>query len=201
MLSESQKASASKLAGAAKVGRLSIFIGAGISIPSGAPSWGGGGLLETLAIKANMNEEDRESLKSLGFLDQPTILAEGMGDKFEPAIADIINESSRYTPGHALLKTVKSPSVTTNYDALYENAAESCNQHVPTLPWDSREMIENDHSERNSLLKLHGCVKYPESIILSRSDYMRYPDTSLALRGCLHGMFLTSKVLFCVFFP
>jgi hypothetical protein len=42
MLSESQKASASKLAGAAKVGRLSIFIGAGISIPSGAPSWGGG---------------------------------------------------------------------------------------------------------------------------------------------------------------
>lgn len=44
MLSESQKASASKLAGAAKVGRLSIFIGAGISIPSGAPSWGGGAI-------------------------------------------------------------------------------------------------------------------------------------------------------------
>lgn len=48
MLSESQKASASKLAGAAKVGRLSIFIGAGISIPSGAPSWGGGGYWKRL---------------------------------------------------------------------------------------------------------------------------------------------------------
>lgn len=197
MLSESQKANASRLAGDAKVDRLSVFVGAGISIPSGAPSWGG--LLESLAIKADMNEDDRESLKKLDFLDQPTILAEEMGDAFKPAVAEVITESSRYTPAHALLKTLKAPAVTTNYDDLYEAAAASCNDYLPTLPWQSREMIKTDHDESNSLLKLHGCINHPESIILSRSDYMRYPDTSQALRGRLHGIFLTTEVLFCGF--
>jgi len=197
MLSDSQKSSAMSLARSVKAGRLVIFIGAGVSIPSGAPSWGG--LLDQLAIEAGMNEEDRESLKKLGFLDQPTILAEDMGSGFKSGIAAVVNKSSRYTPVHALLKTLKSPAITTNYDDLYERAAISCDQHVPTLPWDSRKMIQNSHSEKNSLLKLHGCVNHPESIVLSRSDYMRYPDTSQALRGRLHGMFLTNEVLFCGF--
>ena len=197
MLSDGQKAEASKLADLASVGRLSIFIGAGISIPSGAPSWGG--LLEILAIKAGMDEDDRKSLKELSFLDQPTILAEDMGDDFKPAIAEIVNSSSRYTPAHALLKSLKSPAITTNYDALYETAAKSCNQYIPTLPWDSRKMINDNHEESNSILKLHGCVKYPKTIVLSREDYLRYPDNYQALRGRLHGIFLTSKVLFCGF--
>ena len=128
MLSESQKANASRLAGDAKVGRLSVFVGAGISIPSGAPSWGG--LLESLAIKAGMSEDDRESLAKLDYLDQPTILAEEMGDDFKPGIAEIITESSRYTPAHALLKTLKAPAVTTNYDDLYEAAAASCDPNA-----------------------------------------------------------------------
>eukprot|EP00573_Skeletonema_grethae_P009645 CAMPEP_0201694616 /NCGR_PEP_ID=MMETSP0578-20130828/6805_1 /ASSEMBLY_ACC=CAM_ASM_000663 /TAXON_ID=267565 /ORGANISM="Skeletonema grethea, Strain CCMP 1804" /LENGTH=474 /DNA_ID=CAMNT_0048180311 /DNA_START=63 /DNA_END=1487 /DNA_ORIENTATION=- len=197
MLSESQKANASRLAGDAKAGRLSVFVGAGISIPSGAPSWGG--LLESLAIKAGLSEDDRKSLAKLAYLDQPTILEEEMGDSFKPAIAELIAESSFYTPAHVLLKTLKAPAITTNYDDLYEAAAASSNVHVPTLPWQSREMIKSNHSEKNSLLKLHGCVNYPNSIVLSRSDYMRYPDTSQALRGRLHGIFLTTDVLFCGF--
>ena len=39
MLSKSQKANALSLTESAKAGRLAIFIGAGVSIPSGAPSW------------------------------------------------------------------------------------------------------------------------------------------------------------------
>eukprot|EP00574_Skeletonema_japonicum_P006793 CAMPEP_0201717054 /NCGR_PEP_ID=MMETSP0593-20130828/2895_1 /ASSEMBLY_ACC=CAM_ASM_000672 /TAXON_ID=267983 /ORGANISM="Skeletonema japonicum, Strain CCMP2506" /LENGTH=443 /DNA_ID=CAMNT_0048207019 /DNA_START=41 /DNA_END=1372 /DNA_ORIENTATION=- len=197
MLSEGQIANAVRLAEDAKAGRLSVFVGAGISIPSGAPSWGG--LLESLAIKAGMSEDDRKSLAQLSFLDQPTILAEEMKDSFKPAIAELIAEASFYTPAHVLLKTLKAPAITTNYDDLYEAAAASSNVHVPTLPWQSREMIKSNHNERNSLLKLHGCINHPNSIILSRGDYMRYPDTSQALRGRLHGIFLTTNVLFCGF--
>ncbi len=143
-----------------------------------------------------MNEKERESLKELEYLDQPTILEEEMNDAFKLGVAKVVDKSSRYTPVHALLKSLKSPSITTNYDDLYEKAASSCGMKVPTLPWDSRETI---HSEQNSLLKLHGCVNHPDSIILSREDYMRYPDTSQALRGRLHGVFLTHKILFCGF--
>jgi hypothetical protein len=202
MLSNEQKDNASNLSVTAKSGRLSIFIGAGISIPSGAPSWGE--LLDLLAIKANMNEEDRSSLKKLDFLDQPTILAEDLGDKFKQSIGEIVEEYSRYTPCHVLLRSMKSPAVTTNYDSLYEMSALSCDEDegdsgniIHTLPWDSREMIKRNHVERSSLLKMHGCVKYPESIVLSRRDYMRYQDSSQALIGRLLGMFLTSEILFC----
>lgn len=200
MLSESQKSNAMSLAKSAKAGRLAVFVGAGISIPSGAPSWGG--LLEALAVEANMNAEDMKSLKDLDYLDQPTILAEEMGEEsFKKAIAKVINQSSRYTPAHALLKSLESPAVTTNYDDLFEKAAESGSDDyaVPTLPWDSRQMLINRHTIKNSLLKLHGCVNHPESIILSRCDYMRYPDTAQALRGRLHGMFLTNEILFVGF--
>jgi len=197
MLSQRQKIRASTLARDAKVGRLAIFLGAGVSIPSGAPSWGR--LLELLAIKADLNEEDRRSLSSLDYLDQPTILEEEMGKGFKPSVADLVNDSYRYTPAHALLKTLRCPAVTTNYDALYEQAAQSCGEYIPCLPFESRRMIENNHPIHNSLLKLHGCVNYPDTIVLTRKDYMRYPDTSQALRGRLQGIFLTNEILFCGF--
>ncbi len=197
MLTDNQKETASSLAGDAKARRLSIFIGAGISFSSGGPSWGG--LLDLLAIKAGYSDEDREKLKKLGYLDQPTIIAEDLGDDFKPSVAEIINESSRFTPVHAMLKTLKIPAITTNYDVLYEKAAASCNEHIPQLPWDSRQMIANNREVHNSLLKLHGCVDHPESIVLSRADYMRYPDVYQALRGRLHGIFLTTRVLFLGF--
>ena len=132
MLNESQLKEVERLASCQKSGRLSVFIGAGISIPSGAPSWGG--LLEMLAVKAGMNEEDRGFLKELGFLDQPTILEEDMVDKFKPAVGECIAETARYTPGHTILKSLKSPAITTNYDTLYESAAKSAwKNHLSTI--------------------------------------------------------------------
>mmetsp|Transcript_2710 Transcript_2710/g.6460 ORF Transcript_2710/g.6460 Transcript_2710/m.6460 type:complete len:447 (-) Transcript_2710:1978-3318(-) len=195
MLSEKQKKRVRELATVKHANRLAIFIGAGISIPSGGPSWGA--LLEQLADKAGYSEEDKEHLTQLDYLDQPTVLEEDLKEKFKPSVAELINEVSGYTPAHALLKTLQCPAVTTNYDCLYEDAAESCGKEVYSLPWDSRKLMgSNSH---NSLLKLHGCVKHPESIILTRKDYMRYPDNYQALRGRLQGIFLTNEVLFCGF--
>ena len=109
-----------------------------------------------------MNDDDRIYLKDVDVLDQPTILEEEMGDEllFKKAIAKVLSQSSRYTPAHVLLKSLQSPAVTTNYDDLYEKAAESGSDDyaVPTLPWDSREMVVNRDTIKNSLLKLHGCV-------------------------------------------
>jgi len=197
MLNESQLKEIERLASIQKAGRLSVFIGAGISIPSGAPSWGG--LLEMLAVEAGMNEEDRKHLKDLGFLDQPTILEEDMGDKFKPTVAKCISSSARYTPAHSILASLKSQAVTTNYDRLYESAAESAGSTIHPLPWDATKMIQGRFEDKTALLKLHGCVHHPESIVLTRGDYMRYPDEKQALRGRLHGMFLTSEMLFCGF--
>lgn len=197
MLSDKQQQDAARLENSAARGRLSIFIGAGISIPSGAPSWGQ--LLDDLAEKAGLSDVEKEQIQKLGYLDQPTIFAEEIGASWKQDVVDIIKSAGRYTPAHALLKSLRAPAVTTNYDTLYEAAAISCGDKIPQLPWDSREVAKLGTASTRSLLKLHGCADHPDSVILSREDYMRYTDKYQALRGRLQGMFLTTEMLFCGF--
>lgn len=196
MINESQMKEIDKLIHSLRAGRLNVFMGAGISMPSGAPSWGN--LLKELAVVAGYSKEEREYLARLDFLDQPTIFEEDMGADFKKGIAEIILRTSRFTPVHALIRTLQCPCVTTNYDRLYEQAGESVGEIIRQLPWDMHEIKETD-SKRTSLLKLHGCVDHTDAIILSRKDYMRYPDNNQALRGRLQGMFLTSDILFAGF--
>lgn len=194
MLSDHLKQEALRLAEMAKINRLSIFFGAGVSFASGLPSWGG--LLDILAEKTTFTEEQREKLSKLGFLDQPTILEEELGDSFKQIVADAVSEG-RYTPAHAMMHSFEVPSVTTNYDCLYEDAANSCGDPVPRLPWDANEIKKG--IETPAVLKLHGSVSHPESIVLSRRDYMRYADEKQALRGRVQGLLMTSDLVFIGF--
>ena len=42
-------------------GRLGVLFGAGVSFPSGLPSWGG--LLQELAVRAGFNETEQKQLQ------------------------------------------------------------------------------------------------------------------------------------------
>jgi len=191
MLSESLQKETSRLQDAAEIGRLSLLFGAGVSFPSGLPSWGG--LLGLLAEKAGFDKQDKEQLSQLGFLDQPTLLKEAIGEqKFNQTVADIVNQG-RYTPGHALLNMLHVPAITTNYDGLYENAAASCGEEIARLPWDAHKVC--DGTNVRSVLKMHGCVTHPESIVLTRHDYMRYADERQALRGRVADLAMTTEIL------
>ena len=195
MLNKFQHEQIERLINLSKAGRLNVFMGAGISIPSGAPSWKA--LLAELAVLAGYSEQDRKYLAELDYLDQPTILEEDMGQDFKKGVAKILKRTSRFTPVHSLIRSLQCPCVTTNYDCLFEQAGESVGEFIYSLPWNMHEIKEE--ATKQSLLKLHGCVKNSDSIVLSRKDYMRYPDTRQALRGCLHSMFMTSDVLFAGF--
>lgn len=196
MLTQAQKDRASALADASKACRLAVFIGAGVSTPAGGPGWNQ--LLDLLSVGLYTDDEKKDFDK-LDVLDKPTILEEDIGDEFKQRVADILKTATRFTPAHAMLKTLNCPGVTTNYDTLYEEAAESCGDEILALPWESRKLMKKNDNIHNSLLKLHGCVKHPEAIVLSRQDYIRFPDEKIALRGRLHGIFLTHEVLFCGF--
>lgn len=78
MLSPKVKMHAEQLAKDALRGSLSLFVGAGASYPSGLPSWGG--LLSDLAKKAGFTEAEQAELKSMDYLDQPTLIEERMGE-------------------------------------------------------------------------------------------------------------------------
>ena len=61
-------------------------------------------------------------------------------------------------------------------------AAENDDERVWRLPWDAAKIAQMRSSVRR-LLKMHGCVSEPPSIVLTRRDYMRYEDGRRALRG------------------
>ena len=100
--------------------------------------------------------------------------------------------------------------VTTNYDSLYEDAVDSAanktaaqkaadegavaDDAIMRLPWDNN-LVGIAVAGTRQVLKLHGCVSDPDSIVLTRGDYMRYADERVALRGCLHQSFLEREFL------
>lgn len=83
-------------------------------------------------------------------------------------------------------------------DPLYENAIESAadtpDERVYRLPWQAATIAKMSSGVRR-VLKLHGCVSDPRSIVLTRRDYMRYEDERRALRGVLHQNFLEREFL------
>lgn len=193
MLSESLRAEAARLAAKARGGTLSVFFGAGVSFPSGTPSWGG--LLKQLAEEAGFSEQEREALAELDYLDQPTLIEEKMGrEALRPAIAAAVS-GGQYTPVHAILADLRVPTATTNYDELFERAA---NGKVARLPWDSS-IVSDSPAMARYLTKLHGCVSHPQSIVLTRKDYMRYREGREALRGIIHDLLLTTHIVFVGF--
>lgn len=197
MLSAKMREEIVRLKKQALAGRLAILYGAGVSFPSGLPSWGG--LLKELAERAGFDEEEQTALAELGFLDQPTIIEDKMGDrtKFKHAIAACVKHG-RYTPAHSIMGSMHLPAVTTNYDTLYEDAVASAAtnelERVQRLPWDANRLAQMPAGVRR-VLKLHGCVRDPPSIVLTREDYMRYEDTRRALRGLLHQNLLEREYL------
>lgn len=113
MLSAELRAEAARLREQALAGRLGLLFGAGVSFPSGLPSWGG--LLQQLAERAGYDERSQKALAELGFLDQPTLIEEKMGGatKFKQAVADCV-QHGRYTPAHSIMGSMALPAVTTN---------------------------------------------------------------------------------------
>ena len=125
MLSAEQIQACLRLKASAFDNKLSLFMGAGVSFPSGLPSWQG--LLQELALKAGYDKSERAALDKLDFLDQPSLIREKLGGEgpFKKAVAACVQEG-KYTPAHAILSTLQVASITTNYDDLFEEACGTC---------------------------------------------------------------------------
>ena len=80
--------------------------------------------------------------------------------------------------------------MTTNYDPLVEMAAADVGRRVRVLPFEEAE------PGAPWLLKLHGDAAHPDSVVLTREEYLQFGDTRAALAGVLHSLLLTRHVLF-----
>lgn len=183
----------------ARQGQLVLFIGAGVSIGAGLPSWHG--LLTKLAINEGIlpegDEEFRVRFHKLNPLDRARVIEMELlrrGDNIAGALDRILREHKNPSLAHCLLAMLPcAEAVTTNYDTLFEIACEGNGRPVAALPWESV-------SERSRwVLKLHGSLEHPQDLVFTRSDYLRYDERRAALKGIVQAMLMTRMMLFVGF--
>ena len=189
-LTDEHESEAQRIAALSRSGRLVVFLGAGASMGAGLPSWSD--LLAGLAERAGLSEEQRDELRHLEHRDAGRILDQRLTERggLAAAVAELTN-ASRCSLVHQLVASLPvSEAVTTNYDTLFETAWSATGADPRVLPWDALA------DARPWLLKLHGSVTRPASIVLSRDDYLRFEGEGVALAGIVQAMLLTRHMLF-----
>jgi len=169
-------------------GSLALFIGAGTSIPAGAPSWGG--LIDELADEAKFDPQTKLAFDNLSTLDQAELLHAKLDDEMGKKIAKRV-EGLTPALAHVLLANLNCQgAVTTNYDRLYEDAVRSTGAAAAAvLP----SPVPPVHSRW--LLKLHGDYKDPNSIVLTRSQFVGFTGVAGPAGAVVQSLLLTKHVL------
>ena len=188
-LPDEQLSEARVLGELARKGDLALFLGAGVSIPAGLPTWGQ--LLEKLAKKSEIPID--EGFRRLTALDQAQYLS-AEHDGIGKALANIISAARVPSLSHTFLASLGCrEAVTTNYDRLYEKAVRMQRGRgnvASIMPW------EPPQAGKPWILKMHGDVKDPGSIVLTRQQFVRYDAETRPAGASLQTLLLTRHVLF-----
>lgn len=195
---------AQRLAQHALADRMVPFMGAGVSMSAGAPSWAA--LLTDLAEKIELDADTHRALFAgkFGELDQASYLArrfEQADLDFRQEVAHLV-ERSRYGLAPALLAaTADEQAITLNYDTLFERASAAAERPRRVLTGGSRTDlgVAGAGPSDRWLLKLHGSADQPESIVLTREDYLSFASDRSALSAIVKANLLTRHLLFVGF--
>jgi hypothetical protein len=115
------------------------------------------------------------------------------GENFGQMVAQQV-EVSQYGLTPALLASLPcDQAVTLNYDRLFEIASADVGRTVTVLP-DAPAAAGG-----RWLLKLHGSVTDPDSIVLTRDDYLGYAANRGALSAVVKALLFTHRLLFVGF--
>jgi hypothetical protein len=191
-----------------KEGRAIFFVGSGLSVAAGLPTWSG--LMDELIIKTEqlgyvsaekIAEYKRLSKDPSKFLFLAEDLKAEMASGFTDYMYDRFGKPDiKPTETHlALMDIPHALVITLNYDRLLENAFNSKKGYPPNSYTyrDSREAANSYWKRSYFILKAHGDANRDvEGLILSQRDYRRTLYRENGYRSLLQAMFTTNAIIF-----
>lgn len=186
-----------------------FFVGAGLSIPAGFPSWSEllDKLIKVLEDRGTMSsskKSDYESLKK-----DPTkflFLAEDIKSEIgSTAFYDYLEEwfgqaDAKSTANHELIAQIPSNlTITINYDRLIENGFDQVHKYYPNYYTykQSREAANSFWKEKYFVLKAHGDANSdPQGLILTQRDYRKTLYKEIGYRSLLQSIFSKFSIVF-----
>ena len=189
------------LAERCKSGYAVPYIGAGLSVFAGMPTWWS--LLNKLRQKcpdkafslANPLHAANEIEKQLGGLFLDFIKQEFHHSENNDWWLKLLSEQGAQSQAISDIPMLfHGPIITSNYDKLLE-AVHQFNIDV-ALPDDIQELKDTNQEVRHLIYKVHGCISRPDSIIFTGHSYDRYYDINSEHVHILSSFFKRFNLVF-----
>ncbi len=191
--------------------KVVLFLGSGVSssaiTASGTRIKGWDAFLRDISsrVAQPLNTQITEILEKKDYLLAAELLKRDLQDDWEFLLTSEFGQNAQPSRLHESLINLNQRLIfTTNFDKLIESCWGSKigqSSHLPTIMSGingNTFRILRDHSGKY-LIKLHGCIDSPESIIFSRSDYIKMAFGNIMYSSFMDVMLLSHTFLFIGF--
>jgi hypothetical protein len=170
-----------------KKGNCAIFIGAGLSMYAGLPSWQQ--LVDKLSHELKIQGQN-------DFLQIAQYYENEYGrNQLVTIVRDLLNAHAQPTKAHqSIAKLPFKVIFTTNYDSLIENALDANKIMYSVISSDKGAAYWSE--DKVQVLKLHGSIDDPSSLILTSDDYLDFYRRHPLIANILKLHITTKTILF-----
>lgn len=169
--------------------RLVVFVGAGCSMSVGLPSWSS--LIEELMEKNKIRSNERDIFRLASRLERelgPSKFREKIVERLR---VDVVGKSTLHD---ALIALETFSFITTNYDTILEDYFK-LKGISPAVITNFKDIPSIDPT-RKTILKLHGDLNSPTSLVITTQDYSKYKKEGKAYIDWLESIAAQKSILF-----
>lgn len=166
--------------------RLAIFLGAGCSVAAGLPTWEE--LINESLKKYEIKTNQTDLTKIASMLDRD------LGIKFRESICDRLRTSSKSQLHSTITSLDINLYVTTNYDHLLEDNFHQIG-YPPRIIDRGLDIPTLDETVK-TIIKLHGDINSPSSLVITSADYRVYESHNRSFNDFLNAILTQKTMLF-----